>query len=237
MASPLLKYIIIDDEELDRLAVESEANKFPFLQKIASCAHPVEAFEIINQFHPDIVFLDIEMPDMSGIELIRNKHVASALPVLITSHPEFALEGYELDAFDYLLKPISADRFATCALRLRDFCQMRVKAFAFDSEEESGFIIIKQGHDKHKLPLQDIIYLEAMKDYTRIKTNSTQYLVLTTLSGILDKLPADSFIRVHRSYVVNRAKVDGIEKNKINIQSHSLPIGKLYKNALKSFFD
>jgi DNA-binding LytR/AlgR family response regulator len=236
MPTPLLKYLILDDDEIDRLSIEMEAAKFPFLQKMASCAHPTEAFEMISRFQPDIVFLDIEMPDMSGMDLIRTKSLATALSVLITSHPEFALESYELNAFDYLLKPVSADRFARCAHRLDDFCKMRTKAFQFEESQDSGFIMIKQGHDKHKLPLRDILYLEAMKDYTRIKTVSGQYLVLNTLSGILGRLPADVFIRIHRSYVVNREKIDTVEKNSICIQSVVLPVGKLFKNALKPFF-
>ena len=230
-----LKYVIIDDDEIDRAVVETEANKFFFLQKVASCSNPVEAIEIISRFNPDVIFLDIEMPALSGIELLR-KITTCGLPVFITSHPEFALEGYELEAFDYLLKPVSSERFARCALRLRDFYQMKKKSFAFDEEQDNDFIIIKQGYDKYKIPTHDIVYLEAMRDYTKITTVTGQYLVLTTLNGIIEKLPADIFVRIHRSYVVNRKKVDAIQKNKINIQSQELPIGKLYKHAL-SFSD
>jgi len=231
-----LKYVIIDDDEIDRAVIETEATKFSFLQKVASCCNPVEAIEIITRFNPHVIFLDIEMPGMSGIDLIRKRIIASALPVFITSHPEFALESYELDAFDYLMKPVSSERFSTCALRLRDFYQMRIKAYAFDTEQERDFIIIKQGYDKYKISIHDILYLEAMRDYTRITTTTKQYLVLTTLNGISEKLPANIFVRIHRSYVVNRNKIDTIQKNKINIQSQVLPIGKLYKHAL-SFSD
>ncbi len=226
-----LKYVVIDDDEIDRAVVETEAGKFSFLQKVAACSNPIEAIEIINRFNPDIIFLDIEMPGLSGIELIR-KISKCGLPVFITSHPEFALEGFELEAFDYLLKPVSSERFARCALRLRDFYQMHKKAFAFDNEQDNDFIIIKQGYDKYKIPTHDIVYLEAMRDYTKITTITKQYLVLTTLNGITEKLPPDIFVRIHRSYVVNRTKIDAIQKNKINIQSHELPIGKLYKHAL-----
>jgi DNA-binding LytR/AlgR family response regulator len=230
-----LKYVIIDDDEIDRAVVETEANKFSFLQKVASCSNPVEAIEIITRFNPEVIFLDIEMPALSGIELLR-KITTCGLPVFITSHPEFALEGYELEAFDYLLKPVSSERFARCAFRLRDFYQMRKKSFAFDEEQDNDFIIVKQGYDKYKIPTHDIVYLEAMRDYTKITTVTGQYLVLTTLNGIIEKLPADIFVRIHRSYVVNRKKIDAIQKNKINIQSQELPIGKLYKHAL-SFSD
>jgi two-component system, LytTR family, response regulator len=226
-----LKYVVIDDDEIDRAVVETEADKFSFLQKVASCSNPIEAIEIINRFNPNIIFLDIEMPGLSGIELMR-KITICGQPVFITSHPEFALEGFELEAFDYLLKPVSSERFARCALRLRDFHEMHKKAFAFDNDQNNDFIIIKQGYDKYKIHTHDIVYLEAMRDYTKITTVTKQYLVLTTLNGITEKLPPDIFVRIHRSYVVNRNKIDAIQKNKINIQSHELPIGKLYKHAL-----
>ncbi|MBS1599041.1 MAG: response regulator transcription factor [Bacteroidetes bacterium] len=236
MNDSLLRYLILDDDELARLAIETEARKYSFLEKIASCAHPLEAAEIINTSHPDIVFLDIEMPDVSGLEMIRMKYLHNALPVLITSHPEFAVESYDLDAFDYLIKPISAERFARCAQRLQSFCEMRTKAWAFENEQEADCIVVKQGHDKYKLPINEILYLEAMKDYTKIKTNSGQYLVLTTLIGILDKLPRDIFVRVHRSYVVNCEKVDAVKKNTIHVQAQTLPVGKSYRDSVKSLF-
>ena len=229
---PHLKYVIIDDDAIDREVIETEAAKFPFLQKITSCENALEAIGIIKQSQPEVIFLDIEMPGISGIELIRRKITDSALPVFITSHVEFALESYELEAFDYLLKPVSSERFARCALRLLDFFQMHKKAYAFDTEQDTDFIIIKQGYDKYKIPVHDILYLEAMRDYTKIITIEKHYLVLTTLSGFIEKLPAHIFIRIHRSYVVNRHKINSVQKNKINIGSYELPIGKLYKFAL-----
>jgi two-component system LytT family response regulator len=141
-----LKYLIVEDDEIDRLSVETEADKFPFLKKIAACSHPLEAAEFISSFHPDILFVDIEMPGMTGLQLVKSLAGEKLLPVFITSHPEFAIESYEIEAFDYLLKPLAADRFARCALRLRDFFQLRTKAFAFEKEQESDYIIIKQGY-------------------------------------------------------------------------------------------
>lgn len=231
-ASLRLKFIIIDDEELGRLFVETEAEKFTFLQKIGSYENPADAIEAIAKLKPDILFLDIEMPGMSGIELIRKKIKNETLPVFITSHPEFALESYDLDAFDYLLKPVSAERFAQCARRLYDFFLMRHKAFSFDEEKDNDFIIIKQGYDKCKIAFNDIVYLEAMRDYTKIITAEKSYLVLSTLKGIAANLPSEIFVQIHRSYIVNRNKIDVVEKNKVLMESHSLPIGKLYKHTL-----
>jgi DNA-binding LytR/AlgR family response regulator len=226
-----LKFVVIDDDETDREVIEAEAARFPFLLKKASCGNALEALEVIKNTDPDVVFLDIEMPGMNGIEFIKAVST-TALPVFITSHPEFALESYELDAFDYLLKPVSSERFARCALRLHDFFQMKAKSYAFDSGRDADCIIIKQGYDKYKIAVGDILYLEAMRDYTKIITVAKQYLVLTTLSGLVEKLPAGIFVRIHRSYVVNKHKVDAVQKNKIIIQSCELPIGKLYKFIL-----
>src|SRR5689334_24923190 len=126
--STTLKYLVVDDEEIDRLAIESQASGFSFLHKIAACSNALEAFELIKRFKPDIVFADIEMPGMNGLELIRNLSGQVPAPVFITSHPEFALDGYEVEAFDYLLKPVTNERFSKCVSRLQDFFQLRDKA-------------------------------------------------------------------------------------------------------------
>jgi DNA-binding LytR/AlgR family response regulator len=236
MPADILKYLVVEDDEIDRLSVETEADKFPFLKRIASCSHPLEAAELITQYHPDILFVDIEMPGISGLQLVKKMAAEKLLPVFITSHPEFAIESYEIEAFDYLLKPLTAERFARCALRLRDFCQLRLKAFAFEKEQESGVLIIKQGYEKCKLHIRDILYLEAMKDYTRIIVPGKQYLVLATLHSMQDQLPPDKFIRIHRSYVVNLDKIIRLKGNRIHLPEYELPVGKLYKNALNGIF-
>ncbi|MEO8406209.1 MAG: LytTR family DNA-binding domain-containing protein, partial [Chitinophagaceae bacterium] len=165
-----LRYIIVDDEEISRALIDTYASAFPFFQRIAVCEHALEAIEILSGAKADVVFADIEMPGISGIDLVKSIGERVAAPVFITSHPEFAIEGFEMNVFDYLLKPVSEERFEKCALRLKDFFQLRQQAFAFSREQESDFIIIRQGHDKQKLLLQDILYFEAMKDYTKIVT-------------------------------------------------------------------
>jgi DNA-binding LytR/AlgR family response regulator len=234
--SNILRYLIVDDVEIDRLAIETQASKFPLLSKIASCAHALEAIELISVSKPDIVFADIEMPDISGLEFVRSLSGKVPIPVFITSHPEFALEGFEMEAFDYLLKPINPDRFERCVSRIHDFFELRSKSYAFDKEYNSNFITIKQGYDKYKILTNDILFLEAMKDYTKIITHSTQYLVLGTFSHMLDLLPPDKFTRIHRSYIVNREKIDAAVGNKLFISTHELPVGKSYKYALEGMF-
>jgi DNA-binding LytR/AlgR family response regulator len=234
--SNILRYLIVDDVELDRLAIEVQASKFPFLSRIASCAHALEALELVSISKPDIVFADIEMPGISGLELVRS--LTGKVPVLIfvTTHPEFAMEGFEIEAFDYLLKPINPERFDRCVSRIRDFFELRSKSYAFDKEHHSNYITIKQGYDKYKILIRDILFLEAMKDYTKIITPATQYLVLGTFSHMLDLLPKDKFTRIHRSYIVNREKIDAAVANKLYISSYELPVGKSYKYALEGMF-
>lgn len=230
-----LKYLIVDDDDIDRLAIETQAEKFPFFHKIAACTHPVEAFELIRQCRPDVVFADIEMPGMNGLDLIRCLSGDVPAPVFITSHPDFALEGYEMEAFDYILKPLDPVRFARCATRLYDFFELRVKAGVFDKVHASDYIVVKEGYDRNKVLLQDILYLEAMKDYTRIVTTSRAYLVLGTLTGMYEKLPSEKFTRIHRSFIVHRDKVRAVQGNKVQVGDILLPVGKLYKHMTAAF--
>ncbi|MBA4166241.1 MAG: response regulator transcription factor [Chitinophagaceae bacterium] len=224
--------VIVDDEELDRLSLQAQATRFSFLAIGQSFSNALEAAEFINRFQPDIVFADIEMPGITGLQLIRKLTWQPPAVVFTTSHPEFALEGFEVEAFDYLLKPIQADRFAACANRLKDFLTMRAKAGVFDSEQQSGSIVIKQGYDKCKLRLAEIHYIEAMKDYIRIVAASGQYLVLETLGRMQDRLAGAGFIRIHRSYLVSREKITGIMGNRIIVAGMELPVGKLFKHSL-----
>ena len=232
-----IKYLIVDDDELDRITVLNEASKYPFLQKIAVCSSGLEAIEFINQHKPDIVFSDIEMPDTNGIEMMRALMGKIPVPVFITSHPEFALESYDLEVFDYILKPLSAERFEKFTARVQEFFRLRKKAMNIDDDtDESGYIMVKQGYEKHRLHHSDIIYLEAMKDYTKIKTLSGQsILVLETMGSLLKQLPEDRFLRIHRSYAVNQKKVESISSTKVNIHGVELPVGKSFKNIVHNW--
>jgi DNA-binding LytR/AlgR family response regulator len=229
----ILKYLIVDDVEVDSLAIEALASGYSFLKRVATCQHALEAVELIPILKPDILFADIEMPGTSGLELVRHLAGAIAIPVFITSHPEFALEGYEIEAFDYLLKPVNPERFDRCVSRIRAFYELRSKSYAFDKEHQSEYIVIKQGYDKYKISMHDILYLEAMKDYTRMVTSTGQYLVLGTFTSMHDQLPPGRFIRIHRSYIVNQHKIDSVGGNRVIISNHELPIGKSYKYALE----
>lgn len=234
-----IKYLVVDDDELDRLAVIVEASRYPFLQRVGVCKNGTEAIDYIQHLKPDIVFSDIEMPGTSGIDMMRALYGKIPVPVFITSHPEFALESYDLEVFDYILKPLSTERFEKCITRVQDFFKLRKKAMDIDNNsDESGYITVKQGYEKHRLHSSDIVFLESMKDYTKIKTISGQsLLVLETLSSLLKQLPEDKFMRIHRSYAVNLSKIESIASNKINIQGTELPVGKSFKSTVNAMME
>jgi len=232
-----ITYLVVDDDDLDRLAVISEASKYSYLQRVGVCKSGIEAIEYVNHLKPDIVFSDIEMPGgTNGMDMMRQLSGKIPVPVFITSHPEFALESYDLEVFDYILKPLSAERFEKCMTRVLDFFRLRKKAMDIDQSGESGYIMVKQGYEKHRLHHSDIVFLEAMKDYTKIKTISGQsLLVLETLSSLLKQLPEERFLRIHRSYAVNQSKIECVTPGKVNILGAELPIGKSFKGVVSSW--
>lgn len=193
---------------------------------------PVEALAAIKAIKPGLIFLDIEMPGTTGIELLKAVRDNVPMAVFITSFPEFAVSGFELSALDYILKPLSEERFAQCMKRVMEYWEMKRKSSAYDVLIEKDIITIKQGHDKMRLSMNEIIYLEAMHDYTKIYTGKKSYITMGALSNFLEQVPADYFLRIHRSYAVAGNKITGIRKNEILCEQVVLPIGKTYRQAI-----
>src|SRR5690606_24236814 len=202
-----------------------EATKFNFLNNIGVFDNAQQALASISKKAPDILFSDIEMPGITGIEMMKQIIGQVPAPVFITSHPEYALQSFDLEIFDYLLKPINSERFSKCINRLEEFFVLHQKAMAIDNREEGNdYMIIKQGYDKFKVNFDEILYLEAMKDYTKICTAEKQnYLVVETLGGLLQQLPSDRFQRIHRSYIVNIGRITHFSTNKFWVGTHGLP--------------
>ncbi len=232
-----IRYLVVDDDELDRLAVLNETSKYPFLQRIAVCSSAGEAMDYIDRFKPDLVFSDIEMPGTNGLEMMRSLYGKIPAPVFITSHPEYALESFDLEIFDYLLKPLSAERFERCMTRVQDFFRLRKMVMNIDNQHgDTEYIMVKQGYERYRLHHTDILYLEAMKDYTKIITRSGQHiLVLETLSSMIRQLPGDKFMRTHRSYAVNREHINAVSHNRISILGQEIPVGKSFKHIISSW--
>ena len=165
-----LKCIIVDDDEVARLKVQSVARNFPILEIVGSYALAQNALLEIDQQTIDVLFLDIDMPFINGLEL-RKKLATVPVCVYITSHPEYALESFELETLDFLIKPLQEDRFAVTVNRIKEFLDIRQKASLYELQFGNDFIYIKQGYEQTKIHLHEILYLEALKDYTLLVTN------------------------------------------------------------------
>lgn len=231
-----LSCIIIDDNYLDRIAVEAEVMNFNHLRLLGSFSNALEAMESISTLQPDILFLDIDLPDITGLQLFGKIDSYSPTCVIITSYPEYASHCFELKVFDYILKPVESERFSTAVQRIDDFNRLKHKANAYDVLFQNEEIIFKVGLSIVKLNCSEIFYLEAFGDYTKIVTENKVYLTLTTLSNFLESLPAGKFMRIHRSYVIAINKVKSLNVKYIDIGTNILPIGKTYLKEAKQTF-
>jgi two-component system, LytTR family, response regulator len=229
------RVLIVDDDEIDRLTVMSFCRRYPFLQVIAAAESAEAAVNYMQKETPDVLLLDIDMPGMSGIEL-RKQAVEIPVCIFITSHPEFAVESFELAALDYLLKPIKSERFDAAILRLQQYMTLRQKAQLLDYTVGGETIFIKEGTTQVKIALHEVMYLEALKDYTSIVTGQRKYCILSPLSNLLEQASFKNFIRIHRSYAVQKHYVTRLSSKELYISNIILPVGRTYKYEVEAQF-
>lgn len=224
--------IIVDDEEIDRLMVKSCVKRFENLNLIGVFASSSAALNAIEKNEIDILFLDIDMSGLNGMELRKaTKHIPVC--VFITAHPEHAVESFELDTLDFIVKPIKFDRFLQTMNRIVEFMEIKQKALLFESSIGGDTIYIKEGHEQTKVKLHDILYLEALKDYTLIVTDIKRHCVLASIGNLLKENHFQSFIRIHRSYAVQKQYVKKINVHDIELNNDVvIPLGRSYKDNL-----
>jgi len=231
-----LSCIVVDDSYLDRIAVEAALKSFDHIRMLGSYDNAAAALESIGANKPDLLFLDVDMPDVSGLQLFKSLYNCAPLCVVISSHPEYALECFELKIFDYILKPFETERFNACVGRLDDFLSLREKARSYEVLFDCEQIVFKEGHSTVRLQASEVIYLEAFGDYTKIVTEKRTYLTLEVLSAFLECLPAGKFMRIHRSYVIAINKVQCFHVKQIDMGTDMLPVGKTYLNQARLAF-
>ncbi len=232
-----LSCIVLDDCELDRKAVEAEILFHQDLHLAASFSNCLDAIGFFKANQPDVLFVDIDMPEINGLDFIKTINNTNTINVIISSYPEYALLGFQLKVFDFILKPIERERFDGTLNRLRDFTQLKTKAAAYDVLFEQEQVVFKDGLSTVKLNVSDIIYLEAFGDYTKIVTDHKIHLTLATLSKFLESLPVGKFMRIHRSYVVALNKIKAFNAKQIDIGNNLLPVGKTYLKDTKTIFN
>ena len=233
--------MLIDDNEIDNLInqkmIESASiTAFIYVHTGARSAieflRNMEKLDVADKVLPDVIFLDIDMPFLNGMEF-RKKAMNVPVCIFITAHPEHAVESFELDTLDFIVKPIKLDRFNQTMIRIDEYMELKHKAALFEMTLGGDVIYIKEGHEQIKIKLHDILYLEALKDYTKIVTSQKKYCVLSNLGTLLKEPHFASFLRIHRSYAVQKQFVKKILTNEVQLNNEILiPIGRSYKNNL-----
>ena len=217
-----IKCIVVDDEPLAVSLLGSYIEKIPFFELVFSTENPILALEYIQKNDADLIFLDIQMPELSGINFM--KIVGDKLKyILTTAYSEYALEGYEHNVIDYLLKPISFDRFQKSALKAQE-------RFPTNETSANSYFFVKSSGQQHKINFDEILYIESIKDYVNIKTDNQEYIVLDTLKSLENQLP-ENFARVHKSFILNLDKIEKIDVRNVFLNSgKEIPIGETYKS-------
>lgn len=229
--------VIVDDEPLARSLLKDYVSKVPSLNLVEVCSSPVAAMEMMQKQPVDLLFLDIQMPEITGINLLKIMK-KKPMVVLTTAYSEYALESYELDVVDYLLKPITFSRF----LQAVDKVNSRRGASATPVEKitpnaSQPFIFVKDGTKLVKVMWADILYIEGLKDYVTIHTKQQKVVSLQRLKSLEEQLPPDQFIRIHNSFIVSLRAIDSIHKNEVHIGAVALPISDSYKKSFRDFID
>tara|TARA_R110000868_G_scaffold344468_1_gene605481 strand:+ start:5090 stop:5812 length:723 start_codon:yes stop_codon:yes gene_type:complete len=225
--------IIVDDDEMDRLAVLSYAKRFPILNIVGVFDTAEKALVFLENNAISMAFLDIELQSVSGIEL-RQKALMFPVCVFISSHPEKAAETFELDTLDFIVKPFKFVRFEQMMKRVEEYMEIRQKASLFDASIGGDVIYVKTGHDQIKIKMHEILYLEALKNYTILVTDSKRHCVLTNLGEILQNVKFNSFIRIHKSFAVQKQYIQKISTQEIELYSGAfIPVGRSYKDNLE----
>jgi DNA-binding LytR/AlgR family response regulator len=230
----MIRCIAIDDENLALDLIEDDILKVPFLQLVKKCRSGIEALDVLQTEKIDLLFLDIQMPDISGIQFLKSlPH--KPLVIFTTAYEKYALEGFELDVIDYLLKPYSFERFLKAVNKAQDYLSILEKNQALPAAGEirysSQFIFVKSDYKLVKIEIAEIQYIESLKDYIKIIVGGKPVMTLSSMKAIEEKLVAPDFIRVHRSFMVNIRKIQYIHRNFVMVGDKEIPIGDNYKDS------
>jgi DNA-binding LytR/AlgR family response regulator len=219
-----LKSIIVDDEPVARKLLQEYIEDIPFLELAGQADNPLKAQTILDNESIDLIFLDINMPRLSGLEFLRT---AKILPMVImtTAYAEHALDGFTLDVLDYLVKPFSFERFLKACNKAKDYYQLKTQAEKNTTTRENYFFVKCNGRIE-KILYDDLLFVEASLNYVTLHTTNGRMIVYLTIKGIMESLPAGSFIKVHKSYIVNLQKISNIEGNIIHIGKAEIPISQ-----------
>lgn len=228
----MIRCIAIDDEPLALQLLADNIGKVPYLQLVASCQDPFTAIEVLQKNDIDLIFIDIQMPGLTGLQFIESL-VNKPMVILITAYKQYALEGYNLDVVDYLLKPVALDRFIKACNKAQDLFLLKNKNP--DHPVPSDYMFVNAGYSMVKVIFNEIMYIEGLKDYVQIHlTTSPKALVVRGgIKSTLEHLPQDSFIQVHKSFILSVKCITSIRKNSVFIKDKEFLVGETYKDAVQ----
>ena len=228
----MLTCVAIDDEPLALELIKKYIAKIYFLDLKGAFTDPFEARQVLDNNRIDILFLDIQMPDINGIEFSKALAEKNIAVIFTTAFSEYAVEGFNVDAIDYLLKPIEYDRFLKSVYKAKEYID-----YLNHQELHDGYLFVKSDYQMVKIILKDILYIEGLDDYIKIYLPNKSVLTLMTLKTIMQKLPPSEFIRVHRSYIVPITRIDHVSRSKIRIADKEIPIGVSYSDGFFSVME
>jgi len=228
----MMKCIAVDDEKLVLDLLEDDIKRVPFLQLVKRCKNAMEAAEVLRQEPVDLIFLDIQMPGLNGLKFVESL-TTKPMVIFVTAYKEHALEGFNLAAIDYLLKPVSFERFLKACNKAYDYFLLQQKPEV--SNTDPGYFFVFVEYNQVKIVIADILYIEGMKDYVKIYLESSERPVITRMSmkSLEDKLISHRFIRTHKSYIVSVDKIVSVKRDLISLGKTELPLSENYKPALE----
>lgn len=226
-----LNCLIIDDEQPARALIRAYVDKIPTLTVIGEFKNPLDAIQAISHHQVDLIFLDIQMPGLTGLEFIKTLQNQPHI-VLTTAYSEYALEGYDLNVIDYLMKPITFERFLKAFNKV--VAKGQGKSSSHEQNDNLSNILIKSEGQIHRIPLADILYIEGLREYVTFHLKSRKLITLDSLKKLESELPASTFLRVHKSFIVNKEKIGSHSGHDLTIDSKKIPIGASYRDAVLS---
>lgn len=229
----MIRCIAIDDEPLALELLQDNISKVPFLQLVAACDNAMEALKVMEQQPVDLVFLDIQMPGLTGLQLIQSMNVKPMF-ILITAYEKYALEGFNLSVVDYLVKPVALDRFIKACYKAKELFDLKHATKENNAAPTPDYFFVNVEYSQVKITIADIMYIEGLKDYIKIHLKSSSKPVVTRMpmKTIEEQLPAKQFIRIHKSYIAGIAFITSIRKTSLFIGTTELPVSDNYRDAI-----
>lgn len=223
----MINCLVVDDEPIARKGLIEHISQIDFLHLVGECKHAAEAASWLHKAAVDLIFLDIQMPKLTGIEFLKNLQAPPRV-VFTTAYPEYAVEGYELDVLDYLLKPISFSRFLKSAMKAQDYL-LKVRR---DTHPDQDFFFIKSNQKLEKIRIEDVLYIEGMNNYVIVHTRQRKLVAYLTFKSMEEKLPTHQFVRIHKSFLVAIRAIECIDATEVKLENGILPLSKHYREEV-----